>query len=271
MSNRPTTIQLEALVEFLEQHPAIARGFLRTALGKQESKRKWAEIAMSLNSLGGVIKDGPAWAKYWAEKKCSLKKQCAQNAASIRQTGGGIGYTTILSELDRRLVAVMGGTSFASGDSELAVNPFPIMHSVAVAEAEIPSTSLGDIGMLASNISSVPNIIEHIHSPLLPLTHEEHNEIRVEAPAAVPPPSNSPGANRTRQRLRRTRSSNFNTEIERMASIEERRVEAERLSAQAFADIGQKLDRIAEANNNIAVAITAVANALQQIANKMAP
>ncbi|KAL4714344.1 hypothetical protein ACJJTC_009696 [Scirpophaga incertulas] len=143
----------------------------------------------------------------------------------------------------------MGGTSFASGDSELAVNPFPKMHSVAVAEAEIPSTSLGDIGMLASNISSIPNIIEHIHSPLLPQTHEEHNEIRVEAPAAVPPPS----------------------KIERMASIEERRVEAERLSAQAFADIGQKLDRIADANNNIAVAITAVANALQQIANKMAP
>ncbi|KAL4702605.1 hypothetical protein ACJJTC_016081 [Scirpophaga incertulas] len=184
MSNRPTTIQLEALVEFLEQHPAIARGFLRTALGKQESKRKWAEIAMSLNSLGGVIKDGPAWAK----------------------------------------------------------------HSVAVAKAEIPSTSLGDI--------------EHIHSPLLPQTHEEHNEIQAEAPAAVPPPS---------KRLRRTRSSNYNTEIERMASIEERRVEAERLSAQAFADIGQKLDRIADANNNIAVAITAVANALQQIANKMAP
>ncbi|KAL4721103.1 hypothetical protein ACJJTC_018669 [Scirpophaga incertulas] len=73
MSNRPTTIQLEALVEFLEQHPAIARGFLKTALGKQESKRKWAEIAMSLNSLGGVIKDGPAWAKYWAEKNAVLK------------------------------------------------------------------------------------------------------------------------------------------------------------------------------------------------------
>lgn len=42
----------------------------------------------------------------------------------MRRTGGGSGERCLLSELDKRLVAVMGGTSFASGDSELAVNPF---------------------------------------------------------------------------------------------------------------------------------------------------
>ena len=63
MTNRPTTIQLEALVEFLEENPGIARGLLRTAQAKQETKRKWAQIAISFNSLGGVHKDGPGWAK----------------------------------------------------------------------------------------------------------------------------------------------------------------------------------------------------------------
>jgi prefoldin subunit 5 len=55
--------------------------------------------------------------------------------------------------------------------------------------------------------------------------------------------------------------------MDRLARIEERRVEAERVTAEALADTGKRLDRLADANEKIAGAITAVARALQQIAD----
>lgn len=63
MTNRPSYAQLEALVEFLEQNPGIAKGLLRTALAQVETKRKWANLATSLNAIGGANKDGHGWAK----------------------------------------------------------------------------------------------------------------------------------------------------------------------------------------------------------------
>ncbi|CAH1634788.1 unnamed protein product [Spodoptera littoralis] len=258
MSNRPSTLQLETLVEFLEQNPGIARGFLRTSLGKQESKQKWAEIAVTLNALGGVIKDGPGWSKYWAEKKCSLKKLCSQYAASIRRTGGGEGERCSLSQLDKRLVAVMGGTSFASGDSELAVNPFPQMHS-SVVESESTSTIL-EFSEMDVEIISVP-------PPNLATSGTSRAETAA-APDAVPPQT-STNTNTSRRRSRRLLSRTIDTEMDRMARIEERRVEAERLSAEALSDTSRRLERLADAAEQIAVAITGVANALQQIANNL--
>ncbi|CAG5026364.1 unnamed protein product [Parnassius apollo] len=125
MTNRPTLAQIETLVEFLEQNVGIAKGLLRTNQAKMEIKRQWASVAITLNSLGGANKDGQGWAKYWAEKKCALKKLCAQHSNSMRRTGGGSADDlSMLSDLDKRLVAVMGGQEFAVGDSQLAVDPF---------------------------------------------------------------------------------------------------------------------------------------------------
>lgn len=59
--SRPTISQLEALVDFLEQNPEIAKGQLRTVQAKQEAKRKWASLAITLNALGGADKDGAGW------------------------------------------------------------------------------------------------------------------------------------------------------------------------------------------------------------------
>lgn len=50
-------------MDFLTQNPGIAKGLLRTAHAKQQTKRKWDEIAVSLNALGGAQKDGKGWAK----------------------------------------------------------------------------------------------------------------------------------------------------------------------------------------------------------------
>ncbi|RVE52094.1 hypothetical protein evm_003372 [Chilo suppressalis] len=250
MSNRPTSHQLEALVEFLEQNPGI----------KQESKRKWAELAVSLNALGGVTKDGPGWSKYWAEKQCGLKRLCAQHTASMRQTGGGAGERLVLSELDNRLVAVMGGPCFASGDSELAVNPFP--NSQLMTEAgEIPIISAND-AILALGSEEIMDE-ELLLPPPLPTAGTSTQDTSAGA-GPVSSPSNS-ATNATRRRSRRLLSRSVDAEIDRMARIEERRVEAERLTAEAFANASRSFDRLADAADRIAEAHTRVANALEPI------
>ncbi|CAG4964953.1 unnamed protein product [Parnassius apollo] len=95
MANRPTLAQIETLVEFLEQNVGIAKGLLRTNQAKMEIKRQWASVAITLNSLRGANKDGQGWAKH---------------SNSMRRPGGGSADDLpMLSDLDKRLVAVMGG------------------------------------------------------------------------------------------------------------------------------------------------------------------
>lgn len=49
----------------------------------------------------------------------------------MRRTGGGTGDNLpVLSPIDQRLVAVMGGIDFAAGDRHLAVDPFPSTVSI---------------------------------------------------------------------------------------------------------------------------------------------
>ena len=46
---------------------------------------------------------------------------------SAKRTGGGITNITQFSPLDARLVALMGGQRFATGDPGLSVHPVPNM------------------------------------------------------------------------------------------------------------------------------------------------
>ncbi|KAL4721613.1 hypothetical protein ACJJTC_011666 [Scirpophaga incertulas] len=59
--SRPTSQQLESLVEFLELNPGIAKGLLHTAHAKNDTRRKWDDISLNLNALGGVQKTGKGW------------------------------------------------------------------------------------------------------------------------------------------------------------------------------------------------------------------
>ena len=50
------------MVDFLGQNPGIAKGFI-TAHAKLDNRKKWEELALTLNALGGAIKNGRRWAK----------------------------------------------------------------------------------------------------------------------------------------------------------------------------------------------------------------
>lgn len=54
-------------------------------------------------------------------KKYGLKKIIAQRNASASRTGVGIDSLPTLTDLEERLVSVMGRSSFAEGDQQLSV------------------------------------------------------------------------------------------------------------------------------------------------------
>ncbi|CAB3241163.1 unnamed protein product [Arctia plantaginis] len=244
MTSRPSYCQLEALVDFLEQNPSVAKGLLRTLQAKLETKEKWASLATRLNALGGAIKDGQGWAKYWAEKKWALKKQCAQTSASMRRTGGGAADSLpALSALDKRLVAVMGGLDFAAGDQNLRVNPFPELVSAAQDTRSFsPAVESSVISEDSDMQHSMQSVTEDPGPSRIPRT-----TVTMSA-SSTPLPSNIP---RPRRRVVRT----INSDMERFSNIEARRVEAEMTAAQAVAKIAE--------------ALLSVGDALKEIARKM--
>ncbi|XP_026743398.1 uncharacterized protein LOC113505083 isoform X1 [Trichoplusia ni] len=258
MTNRPTYSQIECLVEFLEQNPGIAKGLLRTSQAKLETKRKWASLATSLNSIGGANKDGQGWAKYWAEKKCGLKKQCAQLSSSMRRTGGGTADNLpTLSALDKRLVAVMGGQEFATGNSSLAVNPFPELPRSVGTEPQVVEEEVSHHDVMEMQFEQPVHV-----SPILGTSHSEiipETIIPVTTPLQITPPlSNNPPRRRRRSLTQRQDT----VTMERFAMMEERRIEAETTTAQALVQLSQQI-------GNIARALTSIATAISDVARKM--
>ncbi|CAG5059965.1 unnamed protein product [Parnassius apollo] len=288
MAKRPTLAQMETLVEFLEQNVGIAKGLLRTNQAKMEIKRQWASVAITLNSLGGANKDGQGWAKYWAEKKCALKKLCAQHSKSMRRAGGGSSDDLpMLSELDKRLVAVMGGQEFAVRDSQLAVDPFhhtehQMTQSVpAASQAENVNLDLeNQAAVIGSCTSPIPGTSQDTpqspprkKSKLKSIPHVRHRS--------------ATRNNKDMERLvqigeQRVRAENITAQaladvsaaLERNVQIQEQRVKTETITAQAFADVSAALDRNAVAVANIGRALEGLSavinNAIIEFAKKNA-
>lgn len=45
----------------------------------------------------------------------------------MQRTGGGVDVDVVeLSDLEKRILNISGGLSFATGDRNLAINPFPV-------------------------------------------------------------------------------------------------------------------------------------------------
>ncbi|KAJ8703983.1 hypothetical protein PYW07_013277 [Mythimna separata] len=125
-SSHPSSAQVETLVEFMERNPGMAKGFLRTQSARERSRRKWEELALRLNSMGGTIKTYKQWTKYWSDKKSAIKKKVAARAAARHRTDGGLEDELLeLSEVEERIVALCCGENLSTGDAHLGIQPLP--------------------------------------------------------------------------------------------------------------------------------------------------
>ena len=57
MALRPSYAQMERLIEYMEDHPQLAKGQMLCALGSYETRSRWQEVARILNSMDGLKKD----------------------------------------------------------------------------------------------------------------------------------------------------------------------------------------------------------------------
>ncbi|XP_045449953.1 uncharacterized protein LOC123668870 [Melitaea cinxia] len=112
----------------MEVRSDLATGHARTANARTRMQNGWTEIATVLNSVGnGCIKEWKQWAKYWKDKKAATKRKANIAQTAMQRTGGGVDVDVVeLSDLEKRILTISGGLSFATGDRNLAINPFHV-------------------------------------------------------------------------------------------------------------------------------------------------
>ncbi|XP_049866807.1 uncharacterized protein LOC126367356 isoform X1 [Pectinophora gossypiella] len=173
-SSHPSSAQIEAMIDFLERNPDLAKGFSKTLNARERSRRHWEVLSERLNSMGGTIKTYKQWTKYWSDKKSAVKKKVAAQAAARRRTGGGVEDVAELSALEERIVALYGGPEFGTGDAHLGIQLFSQSDStqlVPPASSLIQSSGHSEV----SNVPQLENLQEVIQPDvvLAPETPEE--------------------------------------------------------------------------------------------------
>uniref|UniRef100_A0A034W3U4 Uncharacterized protein n=1 Tax=Bactrocera dorsalis TaxID=27457 RepID=A0A034W3U4_BACDO len=77
------------MVEFMETHPNLGKGYVKCADAKQTSKRLWERLSEKLNGDGPPIRDMLSWKKVWADYKTHIKAKARKNKLHMSGTGGG--------------------------------------------------------------------------------------------------------------------------------------------------------------------------------------
>ncbi|RVE44230.1 hypothetical protein evm_011129 [Chilo suppressalis] len=189
-SSHPSIAQLGTLVEFLEANRDLAKGFSKNLSAKIRAQQKWEGITFKLNSMGGTIKNSKKWIKYWSDKKSSVKKKVALRNAARRRTGGGIENVPEITEIEERILILMGGDGFACGDAHLRIELFQPSSS-----EDSPSILQDAQGHpLLPNVYD-PNTIDithptasHHQSPIIGnIQNSESETATIEAPTEAPP------------------------------------------------------------------------------------
>ncbi|XP_039969074.1 uncharacterized protein LOC120780903 [Bactrocera tryoni] len=80
--------QFEIMVEFMESHPNLAKGYVKCADTKQTSKHLWERLSENLNGDGPPIRDMLSWEKVWADYKTHIKAKAHKNKLHMSGTGG---------------------------------------------------------------------------------------------------------------------------------------------------------------------------------------
>ncbi|KAL4718522.1 hypothetical protein ACJJTC_004310 [Scirpophaga incertulas] len=190
---RATPQQFAVLVEFMERHGDLTKP-QAGAQGRIRSEQMWERISTLLNSIGcGVNKTAEKWRKVWIDWKAKTKKKALVIQRDLRGTGGGPGSKTSLTDLEQRVLAIMGGPTAVEGLSEV-----------------------GEIGFQVASTSQPITMIENI---VLPSTSQDATENTALLQ----------GETRTApliQRTRRTRTP-FERAVDEFAAVERRRLEME--------------------------------------------
>ncbi|XP_017461261.1 PREDICTED: uncharacterized protein LOC108354593, partial [Rhagoletis zephyria] len=99
--------QFGIMVEFMESHPSLAKGYIKCADAKQTSKNLWGRLTEELNGDGPPTRDASSWKKVWADYKTHLKAKVRKNKLHMSGTGGGPAKISSLNSVELRAMELL--------------------------------------------------------------------------------------------------------------------------------------------------------------------
>ncbi|XP_012550439.1 uncharacterized protein LOC114252105 isoform X2 [Bombyx mandarina] len=138
--------QFELLVTIMEEHGDLSKPS-SSARGRMAGIKHWEELTSLLNSDGsGDTKTTEKWKKVWSDFKNNTKKKAARMYKFASRTGGGPALNTKLTELEQRVLNIIGMQT-ATG---LAVAEAGISQDIVVSQPRTPVQS-GNTGVELCN------------------------------------------------------------------------------------------------------------------------
>ncbi|KAL4719625.1 hypothetical protein ACJJTC_014712 [Scirpophaga incertulas] len=163
--------QFELLITFMEQHGDLTK-LCSDANGRLQSLRKWEQLKELLNSDGsGDSKATEKWKKVWSDFKNNTKKKAARLHREAHRTGGGPANFAKLSNLEERvlnLIGISNATGLAveeAGLSQRTVNhlvvgpvPSPIQLETEDSNPSRQTTPPAETGTAPEIITTPPQV-----------------------------------------------------------------------------------------------------------------
>ncbi|VEN47211.1 unnamed protein product [Callosobruchus maculatus] len=118
-SKRTTKTQMEILINFLDENRVAVTQKMHP-LKTDEVEKKWDEIVVILNNVeNGAKKDKKQWKNFLYEWKSKTKRKARLHKKLITKTGGGGYLCGELTELENRLMSIIGGWIHVLGCPDL--------------------------------------------------------------------------------------------------------------------------------------------------------
>ncbi|KAK4879476.1 hypothetical protein RN001_007622 [Aquatica leii] len=115
---------MEVMIEFIRIHPLLLDGKTHP-LNINEVEEAWDNLVLMLNEVGnGARKDKKQWKTFFTEWKSKTKKKARVNKNCITKTGGGGYKNEQLTNIENRLMNVIGWISvIGCGDLPEEIDP----------------------------------------------------------------------------------------------------------------------------------------------------
>ncbi|KAH6941457.1 hypothetical protein HPB50_018215 [Hyalomma asiaticum] len=88
---RVSMTQRDILIQFIEQHPYLARAMTSLSLRLSAARKKelWDEVAGVLNQRGPAVKTSECWRNHWLKLVHAACREAARSATERTSAGGG--------------------------------------------------------------------------------------------------------------------------------------------------------------------------------------
>ncbi|XP_058974704.1 uncharacterized protein LOC131802777 [Musca domestica] len=104
---RASEEQKEFLINFLEENVDLANDKFCTVDGAKYREEKWKELAECLNAIGGTMKDGAKWRKYWSDLRQHTRSKYLLMKRDEQKSGiNGPKKIKQLSEVEQRIINI---------------------------------------------------------------------------------------------------------------------------------------------------------------------